>query len=1206
MKIYENNDFYYLIDTNLNFEEVCNYLELNSIDEPKDIIKEIGPHKMFTSSFSTNVMRIIERLNLDINSFEKVRIIKKGEKYEIDELVEEDYNNPSENRIINYPIGFNLNSKDIDNELKKWGISFDNEEIKYYKKLFNKLNRNPTFTEIYDICQSNSEHSRHWFFKGNLYKSRIKLLNSLFSMIKKTNNSLTNSLVSFSDNSSVIKGFNIFKTLNLDGLITIREGTYDLVFTAETHNFPTLVYPFEGAATGIGGRIRDNHATGRGAYLTAGTAGYMIGELNTKKIGDYPEPKKILIEASNGASDYGNKIGEPIINGFTRSFGMNLGGDRIEYIKPILFTGGVGYMNHQHIYKKLPKLGMLVVRIGGPVYKIGMGGGFASSIEQGGEFKKFEKSSVQRGDPQYENKLNRIITYLCDMNENNPIISIHDQGAGGLANCVKELVSPNGAYINLNNVTLGDKSLQATEIWCSEFQESDVLLIEEENIEILNKLCKTEGVFIDILGKIDDSKEIKVYFNNKLILNLPLKEILEPPLTKKYELSKRYVYKHFPPNINIYIIPKLVEIVFKSLNVCSKRFLTNKVDRSVTGLIAQQQCVGPYHTPLSNYGLTSLSYFNTSGTAISVGEKPILGLLNPKAQGGMSVGEMITNMMGVYISDIKDIKCSGNWMWNIKGEGEYDAVYETAKEMCSVMKELGISLDGGKDSLSMSVKHNYKTIVSPGTLVISGYAPCPDIYCKTTPNLKNTNTSLLFLHFGKNRMGGSVLYKQFENIGSEPPMLDHPKKLKKLFRAIQIFIKEGKILSLHDRSDGGLITTLIEMSLSSNIGMNVYLPTDDYNKSINYLFNEELGIVIEIYEPFLKEIQNVIKKISMECTFIGVTRNDTKFIVTDKENDLLMDCNLKELSNYWEFTSFELDKLQIPIQTAFQEYSYYLHSREIDNYFLPDKLYNFCKCEFYVANINYNINVQKIAIIREEGSNGDKEMEAAFYYVGFEVYNFTTSQLNENPNLLDKVRGIAFVGGFSFSDVLGAAKGWYLSITKNNKIYNALLKFLENPNNFSLGICNGCQLMIRTNFIDTNVKLNENNSKRFESRFSTIKINKNKSIFFKDMEDTIFGIWVAHREGRFSNTSRLPKNQICLQYYHNNQVTNNYPHNPNGSEQGIAGICSNDGRHTILMPHPERCFLKWQLPYCNKYQNIQTSPWIYMFKNSYEWCKNPK
>ena len=1204
MKIFENDNYYYLIDTNLSYEEICYYLDLKSIDEPENIEKEIGPHKMFKSSFSTNVMRIIERLNLDIKSFEKIKIIKKNNNYDIDELVEEDYTNPKENRIINYPKKFNLNNINIELELKKWGISFDNDEMIYYKNLFNNLNRQPTFTEIFDICQSNSEHSRHWFFKGNLYKNKIKVLNSLFSLIKKTNNSLTNSLVAFSDNSSVIKGFKVFKTNNINNLITIKENLYDLVFTAETHNFPTLVYPFEGAATGIGGRIRDNHATGRGAYLTAGTAGYIVGELNTKKIGNYPEPKKILIEASNGASDYGNKIGEPIINGFTRAFGINLGGDRIEYIKPILFTGGVGYINHKHIYKKLPKFGMLVVRIGGPVYKIGMGGGFASSIEQGGEFKNFERSSVQRGDPQYENKLNRVITQLCDMNEDNPIISIHDQGAGGLANCVKELVSPNGAYINLNNVTLGDTTLQGPEIWCSEFQESDVLLIEENNIEILNNICKKEGVYIDILGKIDDSKEIKVYFNKELILNLPLKEILEPPLTKKYNLEKCYTYKDFPPNINIYIIPKLIEIVFKSLSVCSKRFLTNKVDRSVTGLIAQQQCVGPYHTPLSNYGLTSLSYFNSCGTAISVGEKPVLGLLNPKAQGGMSVGEMITNMMGVAITDIKDIKCSGNWMWNIKAKGEYDAVHKTAIEMCNVMKELGISLDGGKDSLSMSVKNNDKIITSPGTLVISGYAPCPDIYCKVTPNLKNTNTSLLFLHFDNYRMGGSILYKQFENIGWYPPMLDNPKKLKKLFEAIQIFIKEGKILSLHDRSDGGLITTLIEMSLSSNIGLNVFLPTEQYNESINYLFNEELGVVIEIYEPFLKEIENVMKKIKVKCDFIGITRNDNKFMVTDKENDLLVDCSLKELSNYWEFTCFELDKQQIPIQLAFQEYTYYLHSRFINNYYLPDNLYEFCKKEYYVTNINYNINTQKVAIIREEGSNGDKEMEAAFYYVGFEVYNFTTSELNEKPELLDKIKGIIFVGGFSFSDVLGAAKGWYLSITKNNKLYKALLNFFENPNNFSLGICNGCQLMIRTNIIDDYVKLNENKSERFESRFSTVKINKNNSIFFKNMEDMIFGIWVAHREGRFTNTNRLSKKQICLQYFHNNEVTNYYPHNPNGSEKGIAGICSKDGRHTVLMPHPERCFLKWQIPYCNKYENILTSPWIYMFKNSYEWCKN--
>jgi phosphoribosylformylglycinamidine synthase len=1204
MKIIVDKNYYYLVKTDLLKDEICYFLDINDIVIPEKEYLEIGPLKNIDSAFSTNVLTIFKKFNINnITSFEKVKLIDKSSNYEIDELIEENYNINNEKIIINYPKEFNLHDDNLNKNLKIWGIHFDNDELLYYKKIFNSLNRNPTFTELFDICQSNSEHSRHWFFKGSLSKYGITLPYSLFDIIKKTNNKNSNSLVAFNDNSSVIKGYKVF-TLNTNinnESILIKEKKIDLLFNAETHNFPTLVYPFEGAATGIGGRIRDTHATGRGSSLIAGTAGYAVGSLNNPGVGNYPSPKKILIEASNGASDYGNKIGEPIINGFTRSFGMDLAGERIEYVKPILFTGGIGYINHKHIMKNEVKENMIVLRIGGPAYKIGFGGGFASSVEQGGNFKQFEKSAVQRGDPQYANKLNRVITNLIEMNEDNPIISIHDQGAGGLANVVKEIVYPIGAIINLENVTVGDKNLQPVEIWCSEFQESDVLVIHKDNFNIVKDICIKEGVILDVIGEIFNTKKITVKYYNEIILDLPLKEILEPPFKKKYKLIKQSLYKHIIPDAYTNNIPKLLEIIFKSLDVCSKRFLTNKVDRSVTGLIAQQQCVGPFHTPVSNYALTSISYFVNKGIATSIGEKPILGLLSSEAQGNMSVGEMITNMMGVCIENIESIKCSGNWMWNIKREGEYSALYDTAQEMCKTMNKLGIALDGGKDSLSMSVNNNDKVISSPGTLVISGYAPCPDINIKVTPLLQKTNTSIILLHFEKYRMGGSCLYKELNSLGFEPPKLDNPSELKTMFNFVQLNIKEGNILALHDRSDGGLITTLMEMAITSNIGLTITLPTFDYKDSVNFLFNEELGVVIEIENSKLLNFEKICKKEKIKYNYLGTTNTDKKCIIYDQEEDILLNLNLSIIRNYWEFTSYELDKLQTKISCVNQEYNFYT-SKNIDNYYLLNEyVNNFCNNSFFIT-INEPIQY-KIAIIREEGSNGDKEMQAAFYYVGFEVYNITTSELIKKPYILEKFKGIVFVGGFSYSDVLGAAKGWELSITKNDNLYIALKSYFENPNKFSLGVCNGCQLMIRLNLFTNNIKLVENNSERFESRFTTVKIPESNSIFFKNMKNSTFGIWVAHKEGKFINCSKLNNKQIAMVYNYNDISAISYPFNPNGSERSIAGISSSNGRHLALMPHPERCFMKWQLPYLDKYKKIENSPWLLMFKNAFDWCK---
>jgi len=1200
-------DYYEIYNNNgVNIDDLSKIVEIPICESPDYDTVAVGPHNNFKTSFSTNVINILHRIGFkNVYQFEHIKLYDVNTSYYIDEMLEKDYSIPFQKNIIKYPETADIN--DI-NLLKKYGIQFDIEELELYCKLYSKLNRSPTFVELFDLCQSNSEHSRHWFFKGKLIYNDIKndIIHNyvLFDMIKSTLKDKNNSLIAFSDNSSVIKGYNV-KRLNIDldtKLVTTPENILDIVLTAETHNFPTLICPFQGASTGIGGRIRDNHATGKGAYLIAGTAGYCVGEIdfkNTESKYNYTSPLNILIEASNGASDYGNKIGEPIISGFTRSFGINTKYERIEWVKPIMFTGGIGTINRKHLYKDNPQENMLVVRIGGPAYKIGLGGGFSSSVDQDGTRKEFELSAVQRGDPQMENKLNRVIKSLIDMEDDNPIVSIHDQGAGGLANVVKEIVYPNGAEIILDNVTLGDLSLHPLEIWCSEFQESDVLLIKSNNIHILERVCKRENVICDVIGTIKNTGNILVKYKEQTILNLPLQDVLEPCIQKEYimEKFKDYRVKEVIPNMSI---ESVLEKVLKSIDVCSKRFLTNKVDRSVSGLIVQQQGVGPFETPISNYALVSLGYFDNRGIATSIGERPILGLVSTKSQGSMSVGEMVTNMMGVYIENISNIKCSANWMWAAKSAEEKYRLFKTAEEICNAMNSLNIGIDGGKDSLSMSVKDGNRIIKSPGNIVISGYSSCPDITKRVTPNFKKTNSKIIHISLSdKKRLGGSVFLRQFDQLGDDAPCVEDYTKLKDCFNIIQEYIFEDKILSLHDISDGGLITTISEMCISSNIGVNIKIDTKDI---LRYLFNEELGIIIEIDKENLYSVSSKLANLNIIFTILGNTTNNRNIKIINKDNDI---CNIPidNVSNYWEFTSYMLEKKQTKLVCVNSEYNTYSKLTK-DIYNIPLNMMEFCDKCFYSEYITGSgiINKPKVAIIRDEGSNGDREMCAVFNYVGFDTYDIHMNDLLNNPNIIDDFRGIVYVGGFSHSDVLGAAHGWYISIKNNIKLQESLNRFMKRPDTFSLGVCNGCQLMVKQKIFSDKLCLVNNDSGRFESRYATVQVTESDNIFFKNMKNLKFGIWIAHGEGKFINTDYIMKKQKVLRYVRNDEPTIKYPFNPNGSEDGITGVCSKNGRHLAMMPHPERCFQKWQLPYLDTYNNIKTSPWLMMFNNIYNWC----
>ena len=1123
---------------------------------------------------------------------------------------------------------------------REMGLGMDDWDLKYYYNLFVKdIGRNPTDVECFDLSQSNSEHSRHWFFKGRLIIDGKEAPSNLIDIIKQSlKANPNNSVIAFNDNSSAIKGYDIVTIIPeypwKPSRLRKTSLNYHFIFTAETHNFPSGVAPFPGAETGTGGRIRDVEATGRGGLVIAGTAAYCVGNLlipgyelpwEDKSL-KYPDnlasPLEIEIQASNGASDYGNKFGEPLIQGFTRSFGMRLpNSERSEWIKPIMFTGGIGQIDSKHIKKGAPEKGILVVKIGGPAYRIGIGGGAASSMIQGENIAELDFNAVQRGDAEMEQKLNRVLRACIEMGNDNPIVSIHDQGAGGNCNVVKEIIYPEGAKIDVRKIQLGDNTLSVLEIWGAEYQEQNALLLKPNDIELFEKLCSREKVPYAVIGQISGDGYIVLYddTDGSTPVNLNLEKILGDMPQKTFHLS-RITSKLKPFNLPEDItVKKALERVLRLVSVGSKRFLTNKVDRSVTGLIARQQCTGPMQLTVSDVAVVSQSHLGLTGAAISIGEQPVKTLLDPAAMARLCIGEALTNIVWAKISALEDIKCSGNWMWAAKLPGEGARLYDAAVALSNILTELGIAIDGGKDSLSMAAQVRDKTggtetVKSPGTLVISAYATCPDVTKVITPDIKKPGDSkLIFIDLGngKNRLGGSALAQVFGQLGDVPPDIDDSDLLKRTFKTIQSLISQDLLLSGHDRSDGGLITTLLEMAFAGSCGIDIDISQKSENNVIPVLFSEELGLVIEYLPENEGSISDIFKKESIPFNVLGKT-TDKKQISIRFNGDAVLSEDMRSLRAIWEETSYQLDKLQANPECVEQERknNFDMNAPGFSLTFIPHETPSHL--------LSASADRPRVAVIREEGSNSDREMTSAFYQAGFETWDVTMTDILEAKIILADFKGIAFVGGFSYADVLDSAKGWAGVIRFNKKIWSQFQDFYLRADTFSLGVCNGCQLMAFLGWIpwqgianNLQPRFIHNVSGRFESRFSTVKILPSPSIMLKGMEGSVLGIWVAHGEGRtyFPDKTILQKaeaQQLAPVRYidDSNEITTRYPFNPNGSVAGIAALCSADGRHLAIMPHPERTFLKWQWPWMPEdwQKNLKVSPWLKMFQNARQWC----
>ena len=1216
-------------------------------DEPffrGERVVEMGPRLNFATAWSSNMVSICRAIGLGkISRIERSRRYSVKSDVNLDEFVAAHHDRMTEcvypEPLSTFETGIvpeevyevDLITLGPDGLKEIPGISMDEWDRNFYYDFFvTRHGRNPTIVEIMDLNNANSEHSRHGFFTGKQIIDGEEKKETLLEIVKSTlTANPANSVIAFKDNSSGIIGRQfqtiVPETPGSPSPFSFQDVFYHVIFTAETHNFPTGVAPFPGAETGTGGRIRDVQGTGKGGFVVAGTAAYCVANLHIpgyelpweERFGcpdNLASALKIEIEASNGASDYGNKFGEPVIQGFTRSFDMRFAnGERWGYLKPIMFTGGIGQIDRRHTEKSSQEKGMLIVQVGGPAYRVGFGGGAASSMLQGDNVADLDFNAVQRGDAEMEQKMNRVIRACNEMGDKTLVDVIHDQGAGGPGNVLKELVEKSGGRIEIRNIKMGDPTMSVLEIYVAEYQERNGFLIRPENIERFKAICAREKVNCELLGEVTGDLRFIVHDseNDSIPVDMELDVLLGRIPQKTFEDTR------IDPRLADLVLPEDLTVrdalyrVLRLLSVGSKRFLTNKVDRSVTGLIAGQQCCGPLQLTVADVAVIAQSHFGLSGAATAMGEQPVKMLVDPAAGARMAVGEALTNLVWAKIDGLESVKCEANWMWAPKLPGEGAAIYDAADAMRHAMISLGIAVDGGKDSLSMATRVGAETVKSPRQLVISAYATMEDIRRVVTPDIKQPGkTGLILIDCGEgdNRLGGSALAQVYGQVGDRSPDLDNPALLKRTFEAVQELLARNLVLAGHDRSDGGLVTTLLEMAFAGNCGLEIGMTDDD---AIALLFGEELGLVMECLSDDVDAVLACLGEHKVAGSLIGLTTEEKQIRIRVNDS-LVLDEDMRLLRQWWEETSFQLERLQMNPACA-EEEKRNIHDRKGPSYHLsfpplptPE--------EILMAT-----EKPRVAILRDEGSNSDREMTSAFFAAGFEPWDVTMTDLLEGRVSLESFRGLAAVGGFSYADVPESAKGWAATILCNDTLRVMFEEFYNRVDTFSLGICNGCQLFGLLGWVpwsgiapEKQPRFVANISGRFESRWTTVKVLPSPAIMLQGMEDLIFGIHVDHGEGRLVFPDSDIEARVADQGLHamayvddDGNSTESYPFNPNGSPGGITALSSPDGRHLAMMPHPERTFLPWQAHWLpREMKDLPASPWLKMFQNAHEWCMN--
>ena len=1092
------------------------------------------------------------------------------------------------------------------------GLALSADEIDYLVENYQALNRNPSDVELMMFAQANSEHCRHKIFNADFILNGEKQPKSLFGMIRDTHNAHPEgTVVAYKDNSSVIEGAKIerfYPNASENQGYRFHEEDTHIIMKVETHNHPTAIAPFAGAATGAGGEIRDEGATGKGSRPKAGLTGFTVSNLNIPgleqpweqaygKPGHIASPLDIMIEGPIGGAAFNNEFGRPNLLGYFRTFEEKFDGQVRGYHKPIMIAGGLGSIQAQQTHKDEIPEGALLIQLGGPGMLIGLGGGAASSMNTGTNDASLDFNSVQRGNPEIERRAQEVIDRCWQLGDKNPIISIHDVGAGGLSNAFPELVNDagRGAVFKLREVPLEEHGLNPLQIWCNESQERYVLSILEKDLDTFRAICERERCPFAVVGTATDDGHLKVrddLFSNNPV-DLPLNVLLgKPPKTTRSDKTVRSSEKPF--NAGNIDITEAAYRVLRLPTVAAKNFLITIGDRSVGGMTHRDQMVGKYQTPVADCAVTMMGFNTYRGEAMSMGEKPTVALFDAPASGRMCVGEAITNIAAVNIGDIGNIKLSANWMAACGNEGEDEKLYRTVEAVSKACQALDLSIPVGKDSLSMKTVwqdgEEKKSVVSPLSLIISAFAPVKDVRKTVTPELKNVEDSVLLfvdLGFGKARMGGSAFGQVYNNMSGDAPDLDDTGRLKAFYNVIQQLVAEDKLLAYHDRSDGGLFATLAEMAFAARCGLNVDLTSlvanqaDVNEASIRALFNEELGAVIQIAKQDVAAVEALFKEADLALHAIATIGTDEKIVIRNQAG-IVLEQNRTDLQRAWQETSHAIQRLRDNPACADSEFAL-IGDNDRSALFADVK---FDVNEDIAAPFVNSGAKPKIAILREQGVNGQIEMAAAFTRAGFDAYDVHMSDLMAGRVNLADFKMLAACGGFSYGDVLGAGEGWAKSILFHPALRDQFAAFFADPNTLTLGVCNGCQMVSNLAEIIPGAeawpKFKRNLSEQFEARLSMVHVPKSASLILNEMQGSSLPVVVSHGEGRADFALHGGKISadlgIALQYVDGqNQVTQTYPLNPNGSPQGIAGVTNADGRVTIMMPHPERVYRAAQM-----------------------------
>ncbi|MBS1651190.1 MAG: phosphoribosylformylglycinamidine synthase [Bacteroidetes bacterium] len=1177
----------------------------------------IGPRAAMVTPWSTNAVEITQNMGIEgiirIEEFERAT-----ESSAFDPMISQKYNELNQTiYAINIKPEPILEISDIAAYNKQEGLALSAEEVEYLNNLSEKLNRKLTDSEVFAFSQANSEHCRHKIFNGTFIIDGEEKPSSLFKLIKKTSETNPNEIVSaYKDNVAFLKGPKAVqfapKSNNKPDFYEEKEFDSVISLKAETHNFPTTVEPFNGAATGSGGEIRDRLAGGQGSLPLAGTAVYMTAYSRLEKNRNwengmkerqwlYQTPIDILIKASNGASDFGNKFGQPLITGSVLTFEheeKNTSGNEIEntrklgFDKVIMLAGGVGYGKQNQAIKKSPKAGDKIVILGGENYRIGMGGAAVSSADTGAFGTGIELNAIQRSNPEMQKRAANAIRAMVE-SDNNPIVSIHDHGAGGHLNCLSELVESTGGLIDMDKLPVGDPTLSAKEIIGNESQERMGLVIGEKDIHTLQEISERERAPMYTVG--DVTNDHRFTFQSKTTGKKPMDYALSDFFgsSPKTIMTDKHIQINYESlNYSSKEIPHYLNQVLQLEAVACKDWLTNKVDRCVGGRVAKQQCAGQLQLPLNNVGVMALDYKGKNGIATSIGHSPISALVDAAAGSKNSIAEALTNIVWAPLANnLSSVSLSANWMWACKNEGEDARLYEAVKACSDFAIELGINIPTGKDSLSMKQKYPNEEVIAPGTVIISAIGNCSDINKIVEPVLQHKGGAIYYINLSQDtfKLGGSSFAQILNKIGNEVPNITNAAYFKKAFNTLQELIKAGKIIAGHDVGSGGLITTLLELCFANtNTAANYDLTSLKENDSVKAFFNENNAVVFQADESVEAEF---IKQ-QIEIFKIGTVVEGNTISIKNHQDNFTF--NVNEIRDTWYKTSFLLDSKQSKNGMAQERYN---------NYKNQPLQFTFPKHFTGIStSLDANTKRPKAAIIREKGSNSEREMANAMYLAGFDVKDVHMTDLISGRETLEDIQFIGAVGGFSNSDVLGSAKGWAGAFLYNEKAKTALNNFFKRKDTLSIGICNGCQLFMELDLInpehEVHGKMQHNTSGKHESIFTSVKIQKNNSVMLSTLEGCTLGVWVSHGEGKFKLPYSEDKYNIIAKYAYAN-----YPANPNGSDFNTAMMCDISGRHLVTMPHIERSTFPWNWAHYADRKNDTVSPWIEAFINARKWIE---